>query len=162
MTGQNLGANKPDRIGKIFKWGIIMGILIAAVITLVAQMFPVLILHVFGFHNETIVSLGVTYLRIVSISYMIFTVMFVSNGIINGAGDTIITMLFSVLSLWIIRVPFAAVLSKTGLGLNGIWISMVLSFCVITIVSLCYYFSGRWKKAYKKIHHPAPVAEIIE
>jgi putative MATE family efflux protein len=162
MTGQNLGAGKSERIRDIFKWGVIMGLCITAVITLIAQIFPHIILNIFGFHEETNIRIGVSYLRIVSIGYIVFTVMFISNGIINGAGDTIITMLFSILSLWVIRVPVAAILSHTYLGLNGIWISMVLSFFVITIVSLSYYFSGRWKKAYKRLHHPVPIVENSE
>jgi len=72
--------------------------------------------------------------------------MFISNGVINGAGHTIITMVFSLLSLWVIRVPFSWLLSKTSLGITGIWVAVSLSFAITMIVSLTYYFSGRWKR----------------
>ena len=58
-----------------------------------------------------------------------------------------ITMIFSLLSQWLIRVPFSWLLSKTSLGLTGIWIAVALSFVVTMTVSLTYYFSGRWKKS---------------
>jgi len=74
-------------------------------------------------------------------------VMFISNGVINGAGHTMITMAFSLLSLWLVRVPVSWWLSKTSLGITGIWIAIALSFLATMIVSLIYYFSGRWKKS---------------
>jgi Na+-driven multidrug efflux pump len=58
-----------------------------------------------------------------------------------------ITMTFSLLSLWLIRVPLAWLLSKTSLGIRGIWIAVSLSFAIIRMVSLTYYLSGRWKKS---------------
>jgi Na+-driven multidrug efflux pump len=73
--------------------------------------------------------------------------MFIANGIVNGAGQTTITMGFTFLSLWIIRVPLSWLLSKTVLGITGIWIAISLSFVVTMIVSLVYYYSGRWKRS---------------
>ncbi len=37
--------------------------------------------------------------------------MFIYNGVMRGAGDTLIPMFFSLLSLWIIRIPMAYFLS---------------------------------------------------
>jgi Na+-driven multidrug efflux pump len=72
--------------------------------------------------------------------------MFISNGIINGSGNTIVTMIFSLLSLWVIRVPLTAVLTKTSLGISGVWLSVVISYAIVMTVSLMYYYSGKWKK----------------
>jgi putative MATE family efflux protein len=148
LTGQNLGADKPRRVKEIFQWGVIMGASTTVVISLVAVFLGKPILAMFGLGDDVrAVDIGVTYLRIVGSSYVFFTVMFISNGIINGAGHTMVTMIFSLLSLWFIRVPFSWLLSKTALGIAGIWIAVALSFVVTMTISLIYYFSGRWRKA---------------
>jgi Na+-driven multidrug efflux pump len=102
----------------------------------------------FGLGGDlAVMRIGVNYLRIVGSCYIFFAVMFISNGVINGAGHTIITMTFSLLSLWFIRVPGSWFLSrKTSLGITGIWISVAFSFLFVMVISLAYYYSGRWKK----------------
>lgn len=148
LTGQNLGANKPERIKEIFKWGVIMTSAITLVISLFAVSIPHFILFMFGFGKDPVsLAMGVNYLRIVGGSYILFAIMFIANGVINGAGHTMSTMVFSLVSLWAVRVPLAIGLSRSSLGLTGIWIAMVVSFAVTTAVSLVYYYSGKWKKA---------------
>ena len=73
--------------------------------------------------------------------------MFISNGVINGAGHTMITMAFTLLSLWLVRVPAAWLLTRTSLGIKGIWVAIVLSFAISMTASLAYYFSGRWRRS---------------
>jgi putative MATE family efflux protein len=148
LTGQNLGAGKPQRVKEIFKWGIIMTSSITILISILAVFFSKLILKMFGLGNDLeVMRIGMRYLQIVGSSYIFLAILFISNGVINGAGHTLITMSFTLLSLWLVRVPGSWFLSKTSLGITGIWISVALSFMVTMIVSLTYYFSGRWKKS---------------
>jgi Na+-driven multidrug efflux pump len=117
-------------------------------ISLIVVFFSKFMLILFGLGNDPkVVEIGTTYLRIVGSSYLFLAVMFISNGVINGAGHTMITMTFTLLSLWLVRVPVSWWLSKTSLGITGVWIAIALSFFVTMTVSLTYYFSGRWKKS---------------
>jgi putative MATE family efflux protein len=148
LTGQNLGAGKPERVRDIFTWGVLMTSSTTIVISLVVVFFSKLILSMFGLGDDAnVMDIGIAYLHIVGSCYLFFAIMFISNGVINGAGHTMITMTFSLMSLWLIRVPLAWLLSKTSLGIRGIWVAVSLSFAIIMIVSLTYYFSGRWKKS---------------
>jgi putative MATE family efflux protein len=148
LTGQNLGARKPERVKDIFKWGVMTTLPITILISLIAVFLSRIILVVFGLGNdEAVMKIGMAYLRIVGSCYIFLAVMFISNGITNGSGHTMITMIFSLMSLWVIRVPFSWLLSKTSLGITGIWVAIALSFLVMMIVSLAYYSSGRWKKS---------------
>ena len=45
----------------------------------------------------------------------------------------------------LVRVPLAAVLARTSLGISGIWLAIAASYAITTVLSLTYYFSGRWK-----------------
>jgi putative MATE family efflux protein len=148
LTGQNLGARKVGRVKEIFRWGVLMTSSITILISLIVVFLSRLILMMFGLGDDArVMDIGVSYLRIVGSCYLFFAVMFISNGVINGAGHTMITMIFSLLSQWLVRVPASWLLSKTSLGLTGIWIAVALSFAVSMTVSLIYYFSGRWKRS---------------
>ena len=121
---------------------------ITIVISLVVVFFSRLILTMFGLGDDPrVMEIGMGYMRIVGASYLFFGIMFISNGVINGAGHTMITMIFTLLSQWLVRVPGSWLLSRTTLGLSGIWIAVALSFVVTMTISLLYYFSGRWKKS---------------
>jgi len=147
LTGQNLGASKPQRVKEIFKWGVILISSITILISLLAIFFSKLILKMFGLGNDIeVMRIGIRYLQIVGSSYIFLAILFISNGVINGAGHTLITMTFTLLSLWLVRVPGSWFLSKTSLGITGIWVSVALSFLVTMVVSLTYYYSERWKK----------------
>ena len=146
LTGQNLGAGNVKRVGEVFKWGVIMTAGITLTLSAFIVAFPKLLLSMFV-QDPVILDIGTGYLRTLGFAYILFAVMFVSNGVINGAGKTLITMGITITSIWLVRVPFAAILSKTSLGLRGIWLAIVIGFAVGLSVSLAYYFTGRWKKA---------------
>ncbi len=146
LTGQNLGAGNVKRVNEIFKWGVIMTAGITLTISAVILTFPRLLLSMFV-QEPAILDIGTGYLRTLGFAYILFAVMFISNGVINGSGSTIITMAITIMSVWLIRVPMAALLSKTALGIRGIWLAIVIGFVVGLSLSLTYYFVGRWKKA---------------
>jgi putative MATE family efflux protein len=149
LTGQNLGAGKPQRVKDIFKWGVIMTSIITICISLVVIVFAKYIFIMFGIGSDTkAVEIGVQYFHIVYPFFVFMAILFVSNGIINGAGHTLITMFLSIMSLYLVRVPFSWFFTKkTSLGINGIWIAVAMSMVFTMCVSLAYYFSGRWKKS---------------
>ncbi len=90
---------------------------------------------------------GSQYLTILGLSYIPFALSFVVTGMLRGAGDTVSSMLFSIISLWLIRVPLANYLSSfDSLRTNGIWLAMSISSVMSLIMNQIYYTSGKWKK----------------
>jgi putative MATE family efflux protein len=144
FVGQNIGAKKPERI----KAGLIATIKMSGIVTIVTTAFIViwghLVMKMFTNDSE-VIRLGDQYLTIVSIFYITFTMMFIYNGVTRGAGDTFFPMLFSILSLWIIRIPFAWYFSGK-IGVAGIWWSIPAGWAVGLALSYFYYKTGRWKK----------------
>jgi putative MATE family efflux protein len=153
LTAQNLGANKLERVKEVLRWGVIYTSIITIFISLLLVSLPGVILSIIGFdRNSAGLDIGISYLRIVGTSYILYAITYVLNGIITGAGHTITTMIFSLISLLIIRLPTAAILSKTAMGLKGIWAAIVISYGFGMILSLIYYFSGKWKQAVVKTY----------
>jgi len=145
LAGQNIGARCFSRVRQTFGWGLLMSAGISAVIMLAAILFPLSLQRPFVNEPE-VLRIGAGYLRIVSLTYVLYAVMFVSNGIINGAGHTIITTLISITALWGIRLPLAGYLASRMQDVTGVWIAMVSSVAVGMVLSLAYYFSRRWQR----------------
>jgi putative MATE family efflux protein len=145
LTGQNIGANRHGRVREILLWGCLLsgGFTLAA--SALAVSLPGVLLRIFT-NDPAVLELGTEYLRIVGASYIFFAIMFVSNGIINGAGHTLVTTCISLISLWVVRVPVALWLSRHMGGVRGVWYAMADSFGVSMCASLAYYVSGRWRR----------------
>lgn len=144
LAGQNMGAQLPHRVNQVFRWGIIIACGITAFASILAISGPVLLLRCFT-SDPAVIAIGINYLRIVGIGYLFMAVMFVSNGVINGSGHTFFTMLCTVVSLLAIRLPLAFYLSKAMGRPEGIWYAILIGLAVGMLMSLSYYFSGKWK-----------------
>ncbi|MDY7232926.1 MATE family efflux transporter [Hyalangium rubrum] len=158
LAGQNLGAGHHHRVKEIFLWGCLFSGGATLLISAVAVAFPDALLRIFV-TDASVLELGVSYLHIVGASYVFFGLLFVSNGIINGAGHTLTTTVFSLISLWVIRVPVAYWLSRHMGNVKGVWYALALSFVVSLSVSMAYYFSGRWKRSLVKKAPAGPAAQ---
>jgi putative MATE family efflux protein len=149
LAGQNLGAGHHGRVREVFTWGCVFNGAMTLVISAVAVLFPEALLKVF-IHDPAVIERGVAYLHIVAPFYVFFAIAFVSNGILNGAGATGVSTVNSLISLWLIRAPVAYWLSRETNSVTGVWYAISLSFVVSMIVSLAYYFSGRWKRVFEQ------------
>jgi putative MATE family efflux protein len=144
ISGQNIGAGRYDRISAIFKWGMLITLSITVCMSILFVSIPGILLAPFTTDPE-VIAIGSGYLRIVGPAITFFAVMFVSNGIINGAGHTLTTLIFTLIAVWGLRVPLAFVLSK-NMGITGVWLAYTIGISVMMCTSLLWYRSGRWKK----------------
>jgi len=157
LAGQNIGARKFDRVHQVFRWGVLLSCAVTVIASVFAVTMPEHLLRIF-LKDPAVIAIGVPYLKIVGAGYIFFAIMFASNGVINGAGHTFITTIFSLISLWIVRVPLAEYLSRRMHKPEGIWYAMVISFGAGMVVSVIYYLSGRWKRS---IRGGIPVADRV-
>jgi putative MATE family efflux protein len=144
FVGQNIGANKTARI----KAGLRSTLKMSGIVTIVTTLFIVFFGHFLMdlFTNDAeVIRIGDQYLTIVSTFYLVFTLMFIYQGVMRGAGDTLIPMFFSLFSLWIIRIPLAFFLSGK-FGETGIWWAIPSGWIIGLVLSYTYYKTGRWKK----------------
>ena len=144
LAGQNLGARKYDRVYETMKWGSILSISISTIMIMLIYLFPEILLSLFTDKAEVLKE-GVIILKTLAMSYIPFGIMWVANGIIRGAGDTVVAMILSILSLWVLRIPLAVLFSKY-MGSRGIWIGISISMAISGIMSYCYYRTGKWKR----------------
>ena len=91
-----------------------------------------------------VVHVGTEYLVIVSSFYLVFSAMFVVNGMLRGAGAVILPMFSTLVSLWAVRIPAAMWLSHL-MGEQGIWWAVPFGWGVGLAIVYGYYRSGKWE-----------------
>ena len=158
FVAQNMGANKPERVRKGYISSVLMSAAISIAVSLAIAIFGRQMLMIFS-NDANVIDIGMNYLTIVSSFYVIVSTMFITNGVLRGAGDAIFPMISSLLSLWIIRIPVAYILSPK-IGSNGIWWSIPIGWCFGLVLSLGYYKLGKWReKVVIKVDSPAKADE---
>ena len=143
FVGQNLGANKFDRVKTGFKSTLFMSGLICIVLGIVIIPFRHYLIGFFT-NDIDVINIGATYLLIVTPFYILFSTMFTINGVLRGAGATLIPMFVTLIALWVVRIPLAYFLSGF-MGYLGIWWSIPVAWAIGTIGAFIYYSTGKWK-----------------
>lgn len=141
ITGQNLGASKPERIKEFFKSGVVISAVYTLLISFITIVFPHALMSMFV-NDPATVAVGVDYFRIVGYAYLFISLMFVANGIINGAGKTFISFILSFVSICIVRIPLAGFMQHTSMGIKGIWIALIISYTISVALFMTYYLRG--------------------
>ncbi|MFW5819980.1 MAG: MATE family efflux transporter [Bacteroidota bacterium] len=143
FVGQNIGADKKERVRK----GLIYTFFISAAVSVILTT-SIIILRgpLIGLFNRDpmVIQIGAEYLIIVSSFYILFSGMFTINGVLRGAGDTLIPMFITLFALWLVRIPGAWFLSER-MGEKGIWWAVPIGWGAGLVLSYFYYLTGKWK-----------------
>ena len=143
FVGQNIGAQQLRRIRKGYWATLLMAWAISITVMGVVYIWGEYLIALFN-QDSQVILYGTQYLKIVSSFYLIFSTMFITHGLLRGAGDTIIPMFISIISLWLVRIPSALYLSKL-FGVNGIWWAIPIGWTIGFLLSQTYFFTGKWK-----------------
>ena len=150
-AGQNVGANRLDRVIKGAKQGTLMAVLCSTVITAAILIFGKSLMGIF---TDTADLVGKSYylMKILAVGYIAVAVSQSLSGIMRGAGDTMTPMWISLVTTVIFRVPLAygiSYLTRTPqlpLGREEcIQISLLCSWIMGAVITFIFYCLGKWK-----------------
>ena len=149
FVGQNISVRKFDRIHRGLRSTLLMSVVSCILINVSIIVFAEPLIGIFtpdpNHADYThVIQYGRECLVVMNSFYFIFAIMFTFNGLLRGAGAAVVPMLTTLLSLWVIRVPAAAILSQY-FGPEGIWWAVPIGWTLGALGSICYYFSGKWK-----------------
>ena len=66
---------------------------------------------------------------------------------LRAAADVKVTMVLSIISMWVFRFGFSYLLTMVfHMGIFGVWVAMTIDWLVRGIFFVCRYRSGRWQK----------------
>lgn len=149
-TAQNIGAKMHARIKDGFKTGIKMVWTLCLPIVLVYLIFSRQLIYIFmdSFGGEAMKT-GTTFIKITAPFYFIISAKLVADGILRGAGFMKRFMASTFTDL-LLRVFLSKMLSKTALGVTGVWVSWPIGWSVAAVMSVVFYLSVKWEKTIEK------------
>ena len=110
---------------------------------------------------KDIQDLGSSALRIEAWAEPMFAASIVAYGVMVGVGDTVWPAVMNFSSIWLVRVPLAA-LMVGSMGLDGVWLAMCIELCFRGGIFLWRLISGAWLRHGLKTDENTLVKEEIE
>jgi putative MATE family efflux protein len=144
MTGQNVGAGKPDRAERanlVAAKGLFAVLGLAGVVIF---LFPRPIVAAFT-NDAAVLAEGETFLRYVALSFGFIGIMRAFSGGFRGSGKTIVAAVVSITTLAGIRLPIAVALAETALQQNGIWVAFAVSNVAGAVIAWAWFRRGTWR-----------------
>lgn len=144
FAGQNMGAQRPDRVAKGLGQGVLVSLSMTLVLCLCQILGISLIIRAFQL-DEAAAAICRLHLFSSAVVIPIFAVYFPANGMCQGVGEGFYATFFALLALGL-RVIFAYALHNTALfGYTSIWWSQAMAWTVTLIVCYAHFFRGKWK-----------------
>jgi putative MATE family efflux protein len=147
LVGQNIGANRMDRAEKISRLAVIISFILLTGIGVLCYLGAPLIVSFFVKDNHSIVTTkSIFFIHLVSLFFGFQGIQQALGGTFKGAGDTVKSMMLSMINGWIIQIPAAILMSKVfHWGYTGVWIASPLSNILTAVLAVYWYYKGNWK-----------------
>lgn len=150
IAGQNLGVQRLDRVYETLRVSILLSMAMAVLCTTILFVFSVQISAFFlrdSADSAQVFNLVRDYYYWIAFIYPCFAVIFVIQGVLRSAGDTMTLLILSFTSMLVVRIPLAHVLAgPAGYRQDGIWIAILASNVLAVFLHWIYFRTGRWKK----------------
>lgn len=147
LVGQNIGAMKLDRAEKTTNYAASISFVSLTLIGILFYVFAEPIVLTFLTGSDEVVDMAVSFIKITSPTFGFMGMQLALVGTFRASGNTVESMLFTIIGIWVIQFPFAWIVSNMeSMGYLGIWWSFPVSYVLPAIISLIWYKTGVWKK----------------
>ena len=136
IIAYNYGAQKPERIHKTIRLGMVYAVAIMVVGLLVFQLIPKELLLMFD-ASDAMLEIGAPALRIMSLAFVFAGIGIASSSACQAFGYSVYSMLISIARQIVVLIPAAYLLSLTGV-LRSIWFAFPIAEIVSLILSLFF------------------------
>jgi putative MATE family efflux protein len=145
FTGQNVGAGELGRVRRGLFRTLIAGMGAAFGLSAITYIFATPLSGLFGIGGDSL-ERAVSYIHVVAPFFIIFSIHTITNGVIQGSGDSTFAALGSLSNLATRVILSYIFVLGFGKGYVYIWWSIPISWTAGTIFALARFFSGRWKQ----------------
>ena len=144
LAGQNLGAGHTDRARSAVRWGMGIGLCMAAPFLVLLMVFPDPIAAFFN-SDPGFLEISATWLVIATIGYIFMCPVQIFTQAFNTSGSTFAPMVITVATMWAFEIPLTFVLANfSPLEHLGIPAAIVGGMALRLVAFTWYYFRGTW------------------
>lgn len=147
LVGQNIWANRIDRAVKTtYIWSLVWFVSLTIVWVVFFFLAKPIVTFFVPWEVE-VIAYATTFVKILCFAFGLFGVQQVLTWSLRWAGDTLMPMMLTLVSVWMLEFPVAYILSHhTWLWETGLWLAFPISAIITTTVAILYYMNGSWKK----------------
>lgn len=145
MVGQNLGARKTERAGKVTMNTLCASLICATVVSILCLLIPT---HIFAIFTEDpeVIALGATFLRIMIVHFYASAVVGAFQAMVTGCGFVTLGFAIGVLDGLVCKIGLSLLFVNVfGMGYLGLFWGVACSRILPGILCAAYFFSGKWK-----------------
>lgn len=143
FTGQNVGANRLDRVKKGMYSSLIMVLVYTAFIGAVLLIFSHQVLGLFT-HSTHVITYGQLVMKYFCPYYFLLGILNVLAGTVRGAGKGIPPMIILLFSMCIFRILWIKIALPFYSSIDGVFILYPISWLVGAILMIFYTKFGKW------------------
>ncbi|MGB6117020.1 MAG: MATE family efflux transporter [Mesorhizobium sp.] len=144
MVGQNIGAGRWDRVGRIAASGIGVNVAMTSLLVVLLYLFDRHVLGLFMSDNEAAIEVAMRVNNIASWSFVLFGITIVIFATVRATGAVMAPLIILIISVLFFRTTFAYGMYDT-LGQDALWWSFPVGSVVSLILAVCYYRFGNWR-----------------
>ena len=160
VVGQNVGARKDERAIGSARLSMVAGFVALSAAGVVLWLLAEPIVAAFVPGEPEVIRMGTHFMHIMAPTFGLFGVQMVMGGALAGAGNTMASMMLSILAFWVLRFPVAWVLAvPAGLGPDGVFWSFPVSNVLAGGIALGWFMRGNWIK--RVVDDEAALAEAV-
>lgn len=145
FVGQNIGAKKPKRLKSGIITALVMTLLFVASVSSILVIFRTPLMKIFTSEKD-VIFYGTKMIVILAPFYVIFSVTEVLSGAIRGSGTAVPIMIITLIGMFIIRLGWIFTAMPMYKTIDIICWSYPISWVFTCIMTLAYYFKGKWRK----------------
>ena len=145
FVGQNIGAKKPKRLKSGITTALVMTLLFVASVSSILVIFRTPLMKIFTSEKD-VIFYGTKMIVILAPFYVIFSVTEVLSGAIRGSGTAVPIMIITLIGMFIIRLGWIFTAMPMYKTIDIICWSYPISLVFTCIMTLIYYFKGKWRK----------------
>jgi putative MATE family efflux protein len=145
MTGQNIGAGKPDRAAAANHFAARASFVVLAALGVVIFLTAPWIVGIFT-TDAAVVREGANFLRWVAPTFGFIGVVRAYLGGFRGAGRVLTAAAISIFMLAVVRLPVAWVGARY-MGPDGIWLAFAVSNALAAALAFAWFRRGTWRDA---------------
>lgn len=146
MIGQNIGAEKHERVKKTIWTILVVNVMVSAVLSIFLLVFPDAVFSIFT-KDTLVLDYSFSFMLITALCLFLSAIMSAFSGVTTGTGNATLSFLAGFLDGVVFRIAFSFLF---GFGLHmevtGFFLGNTLARLGPVLVHCAYYFSGAWKK----------------
>lgn len=145
VVGQNIGANKLERVKKVVYINALYAFVVWVMLSVVTVIFRIRIFGLFT-NDELVLEMSLVFLPTLIIRYLMFCIRCPFMALINGVGAPKVNFAIGIVDGLVLRIGLSLLLGIVlDMGVLGFWYGNAFGGFAPLFIGGYYFFSGKWE-----------------